>query len=188
MDTHEDNVVYEFVASDKTVIKLRRMSDRQRTRFANFTMAAVQKSLNDFLRTVIEDKVIDGKTTQVMTGATVEEVRPKYDNFRHQLFAVVDELLVDPADLEILNGWDHPGDYADLTELGTLIINTEFASQDSTAVPPPEKVDEMSDKEIERLGESSARKSHRGSTSRSSTAAATSSSGAESTPDEKPVI
>jgi hypothetical protein len=175
----EDEVTYDFTASDGVVIKLRRMSDRQRTRFQNFTMASIHKALQDFLAVMISPE-------QMMTGVSVEDAQPSYDHYRSLVMSLVKDVLVDPADLKIMESWDHPGDYVDFSNIGNSIMEGEFGAQENPVVPPPDKVDGMDDKEIERLGESSGKKSRRASTSPSLTPAATSSSGTESLPDATP--
>jgi hypothetical protein len=171
----EENVTYDFIASDQTVIKLRRMSDRQRTRFFGFEVVEIQRSMMPFMEMIANDPDI-----------TREKAQPLYDRYRRTFIEKVRDILVDPADAEVLSAWDHPGDHADLDNLGQFIVSNESPKEEETAVPHPDKVDALDDKEIERLGEPSARKSRRGSTSPSLEVAATSSVGAESTPVKKP--
>lgn len=179
MDIYEDDVVYEFTASDGVVIKLRRMSDRQRSRVLNFTVAEIQKAFTDFLQMLVGP---DG----TLIGTSEEEIQPYYDRFLHGAVKMCKDILVNPDDAHIIESWNHPGDYPDINNLLNGIIAHEQPQSD--VIPKPDKVDEMSDEEVKRLGESSARKSRRGNISQSLPAEATSSSGAGNTQDEKPVI
>jgi hypothetical protein len=182
MEIIEDKVSYTFTASGGEVITLRRMSDRQRTRFFNFTFAAVRQKFQDFIKLVVTEE------GGLLTGVTVKEAQPAFDAYREQVYAVVDDLLMEPHDVTVIRSWDHPGDYADLSGLLNTVVEAEVPKQDDVSVPTPDKVDEMSDKEIERLGEPSASKRRRANTSPSSPVTETCSSGAESTADEKPAI
>jgi len=173
----EENVTYNFIASDQTVIRLRRMSDRQRTRFFGFEVVEIQRSMMPFMEMIANDPDI-----------TREKAQPLYDRYRHTLIEKVRDILVDAADADVIESWNHPGDHADLDNLGQYIVANESPKEEETAIPHPNKVDALDDKEIERLGEPSARKSRRASTSPSLEVAATSSVGAESTPVEKPAI
>jgi hypothetical protein len=178
MDINEDNINYTFTARGGEVITLRRMSDRQRTRFFIFTFATIGQKFKNFMELVVTED--DG----VMTGVTPEEAQPAYDAYRKQVYAVVDELLVEPQEVEVIRSWDHPGDYVDISGLLNAVIEAEVPQY--TNIPTPGKVDEMDDKEIERLGESSAPKRRRASTSHSSPVTETSSGGATPTADELP--
>lgn len=182
MSIIEDNVTYTFTASGGEVITLRRMSDRQRTRFFNFTFAAVRQKFTDFIKLVVTE---DGG---LLTGVTVEEAQPAFDAYRTQVYAVVDDLLVEPHDVVVIRGWDHPGDYADISGMLNALVEAEAPKQQDNGIPTPDKVDEMSDKEIERLGEPSAPKRRRASTSPSLPAEETSCGGAVVTEAEPPTI
>jgi hypothetical protein len=174
----EDAITYEFVASDKTVIRLRRMSDRQRTRYTSFTLGSVSSYFMKY-----------AAATNVEGGNVVDpvEVQPLYDDYHRIVVDAVRDLLVDPAQVEVLNSWDHPGDWPDLVGLLTAIGAAEMPRDESAPdIPKPELVDGMNDKEVQRLGEDSAPKLGVVNTTRSKSRTATSSSGAESTKDEKP--
>jgi hypothetical protein len=183
MDVLEDSVIYKFTASDGAEIELRRMSDRQRTRFYGFTANELQKCFLAFSRLGMRNWDVDSQES-----VTVAEIQPVYDRYRNALLPFVVNLLINPDDEETIRRWDHPGDWQDLAGLLNRIVEVEAPESGGTTIPMPDKVDNLPQKEVERLGESSAPASRRGSGSRSKSAAVTSSNGVGSTLAEKPVI
>jgi hypothetical protein len=180
MSVPEDQVTYEFEASDKTIVHLRRMSDRQRTRFTGTGYVEANKRLLVFARFGQANIEINSDTV-----VSTDDLRPLYNALHECVLDLVRDLTVDQKDYDAVASWDHPGDWTDLGALINRIVEIELPSQDSSPIPPPEKVDEMSDQEVARLGESSEPKSGRGRTKRSSSVEATSSNGTESTQAEK---
>lgn len=178
--TLDETMTYDFVASDKTVIKLRRMSDRQRTRLFGFSIGAVHGMFQRFIAAC---------NPQQDDAPSRESVQPLYDDFRNNLLSVIQDILVNPDDLKIMQDWDHPGDWVDLygdNGIFGAIVAKEAPPATETVVPLPEAVEALTDEEVNRLGESSAPKPGAVATTRSRSRSATSSDGAESTKAEKP--
>jgi hypothetical protein len=181
-DVSEDQVTYTFEASDKAVITLRRLTDRERTRLFGWAYKEIIKRFQLFANR--SDVNINEASEEVVS---TEEIQPLYDAFRNPLLAVV-RPLVSAKDYKVLESWSDPGDWIDLYALLMRINVEEIPKAEETVVPKPEDVDNLTDDEVARLGGSSPPKSTRGGTRRSSPAAATSSSGTASTPVTTPEI
>lgn len=169
--------IYEYQCVDGTVLRLRRMSDRERESFLLGKGQAMFRQASKLAEELDE------------MGAPADwEFYLKYIKTLRKL---IKGIAISKEAVAVLEKLDERDRWYDAILLTIRIFSAEFAlsqGQDvpeQTTVQMPDEIDELPDKEVERLGESSPPNSQAGDTSPASAPAGTSSSGAKRTKARK---
>lgn len=152
---------YSYACADGSSMELRRMSEREQERFAKGPALWLLDCLNDFAEVQNHTRLM----------ALLEDLR-----------AIVKQVGIDEA-YRLVRGFDDPKFWADIPKLALRILQSEgiVATAEEGQLPAPEKVDQLPEAEVERLGESLAPSSSPANTSPCDSPAETCSAGSGST-------
>jgi hypothetical protein len=152
---------YSYGCADGSKLELRRMSEREQERFSKGPALWLLDCLNDFAEVQNHTRLL----------ALLEDLR-----------AIVKQVGIDEA-YRLVRGFDDPQFWADIPKLALRILQAEgiVATAEESQLPTPEKVEQLGEMEVERLGEGLALSSSQLSTSPCDSPAATCSAGSGST-------